>query len=286
MREKNKVKIEKQDPKLPWSRSYDPDFLVQDNARIIRLVWEYLEPQTKLEQQNIDRTVVFFGSARTKSLATAQEVRDQLRQRSTNQSELQAAEYQVLMAQYYEDAVEIAQRLAEWSKTLPTPDQFVVCSGGGPGIMEAANKGSHLANSPSIGLNISLPFEQQANPYVSPQLDFDFHYFFMRKLWFADLAEAILVFPGGFGTCDELMEILTLVQTRKIQKKIPILVYGREYWNEVINFSAFVKWGMISESDLDLFHFVDTPDEAVNYIQQNIRMVNSVETDQNLDGHI
>ena len=179
---------------------------------------------------------------------------------------------------YYKNASKLAY--------LCTQNGYGVISGGGPGIMEAANKGSHLANSPSIGLNISLPFEQQANPYVSPQLDFDFHYFFMRKLWFADLAEAILVFPGGFGTCDELMEILTLVQTRKIQKKIPILVYGREYWNEVINFSAFVKWGMISESDLDLFHFLDTPDEAVGYIQQNIRMVCPVETDQNLDGHI
>ncbi len=273
--------MEKQGSALPWSRSYDPDFLIQDNARIIRLVWEYLEPQTKLEQEDIDRTVVFFGSARTKSLVTAQAELDQLRQQPATQSELEVAERQCLMARYYEDAVETARLLAEWSKTLPTSDQFVGCSGGGPCIMEAANKGSNLANSPSIGLNISLPFEQETNPYVSPELNFDFHYFFMRKLWFVDLAEALLVFPGGFGTCDEMMEVLTLVQTGKIQKRIPILVYGTEYWNEVINFSALVKWGTISRSDLDLFHYVDTPDEAVHYIQQHIRVNGTEDIDQN-----
>ena len=137
--------------------------------------------------------------------------------------------------------------------------------------MEAANRGAAYANGKSIGLNISLPHEQAPNPHISPELSFEFHYFFMRKLWFVDLAEALVVFPGGFGTLDELMEVLTLIQTGKIRKKIPVVIYGTEYWNEVINFSAMVKWGTISESDLDLFRFTDTPQETVEFLKQKIR---------------
>jgi uncharacterized protein (TIGR00730 family) len=256
------------------------DFLNGPDARIIRMMCEFLEPQSRFRDENIRQTIVFFGSARIRSkeesLATVESINRELLTQADGESELQqqlkAAEHQLLMSNYYEEAVETARLLTEWSLTLPLEDQWVICSGGGPGIMEAANRGAACAGGKSIGLNISLPHEQFPNPYISPGLNFEFHYFFMRKLWFVDLAQALIIFPGGFGTLDELLEVLTLVQTGKIRKKIPIVIYGTDYWREIINFEAMVKWGTISASDLDLFRFADTPQETVEYLKQQIQL--------------
>jgi hypothetical protein len=174
------------------------------------------------------------------------------------------------MSRYYEDTIALAKMLTHWSRRLSKPNRFVVCSGGGPGIMEAANKGAHIAGGKSIGMNISLPFEQFANPHISKGLSFEFHYFFMRKFWFAYLAKALVIFPGGFGTMDELMEILTLMQTDKIRKKMTVVIYGTEYWNKVINFDEMVNHGVISREDLGLFKFMDTPEEAFRYLRDSL----------------
>jgi len=173
------------------------------------------------------------------------------------------------MARYYEDARRMAFLLSQWSANIPARRRrFVVTTGGGPGIMEAANRGAREAGAKTIGLNIRLPFEQHPNPYITPSLNFDFHYFFMRKFWFAYLAKALVIFPGGFGTLDELFEILTLAQTQKLAKKILVVIYGREYWSRLINFQAMVDAGAISADDLDLFTIVDTPEEGMEFLKQ------------------
>jgi uncharacterized protein (TIGR00730 family) len=183
---------------------------------------------------------------------------------------LAVAETGVEMSKYYEDAVELARLLTEWTKKMKQSNRFVVCSGGGPGIMEAANKGATLAKGKSIGLNISLPFEQYPNGYISPELNFEFHYFFMRKYWFMYLGKALIAFPGGFGTLDELMELLTLLQTQKIKKKMTVVLFGKKYWHEVINFEALIKYGMISQEDMDLFTFAETPEEAFLHLSRSL----------------
>ena len=256
------------------------DFLNGPDARLIRMMCEFLEPQSRFRAQNIRRTIVFFGSARIRSkeesLAKVEAINHailaQPNQELELRQQLKMAEHQLLMSNYYEEAVEIARLLTEWSLTLPPEEQLVICSGGGPGIMEAANRGAACAGGRSIGMNISLPYEQHPNSYISPELSFEFHYFFMRKLWFVDLAEALVIFPGGFGTLDELLEVLTLVQTGKVRQKMPIVIYGTEYWREVINFEAMAKWGMISAADLELFRLVDTPQETVEYLKQQIQL--------------
>ena len=174
------------------------------------------------------------------------------------------------MSAYYEDASEVAYLLMKWSNTLSKDRQLAICSGGGPGIMEAANKGAIRGGGRSIGLNISLPFEQETNPYISTNLDFEFHYFFMRKFWFLYPAKGLLMFPGGFGTLDELMEVLTLVQTKKVTKPMPIILYGREYWNRMLNFKEMVRMGVISQSDLKIFRFADTPREAFTLMREQL----------------
>lgn len=174
------------------------------------------------------------------------------------------------MSKYYEETVELAYMLTKWAMGLKKPNKFIVCSGGGPGIMEAANKGASKAKGFSMGLNISLPFEQYPNPYISPELNLEFHYFFMRKFWFAYLAKALIIMPGGYGTLDELMEILTLVQTEKLHKKMTVIVYGKEYWDKVINLESMAEMNMISREDLDLFKFVDTPQEAFDYLTKEL----------------
>jgi uncharacterized protein (TIGR00730 family) len=253
----------------------DVEFLNSPEARPIRMISEFLEPQRRFRQNDIKDTIVMFGSARIKprkdTLAGLRKVEAALRKmpRATKDQlqSLRAAETQVKMSRYYEDAVELSRLLTSWTKKFVSPRRFVICSGGGPGIMEAANRGAFLAGGKSIGLNISLPFEQFANGYISEELNFEFHYFFMRKLWFVYLAKALVVFPGGFGTMDEMMEVLTLLQTKKVKKKLAVVLYGTEYWNTVIDFNALVQHGMIRREDLELFTFIDTPAEAFAYLK-------------------
>ena len=212
-------------------------FLNSPDARALRILSEYLEPLAHFRREKIRDTVVFFGSARVREEGP--------------------------LSEYYRDARALAKMLTEWSEQFTNSTyRFVVCSGGGPGIMEAANRGAADASGKTVGLNIGLPFEQLPNPYITPELSFEFHYFFMRKFWFAYLSKALVVFPGGFGTLDELMEILTLVQTQKLAKKITVLLYGSGYWKEIINFDALVKYGVISPGDLNLFQYADDPATA------------------------
>ena len=251
-------------------------FLNTRAARPIRVLCELTEPEDRFRKKRITNTVVFFGSARTLSMDEAQENLSKLEQQNAAPTEqLQQARHDLTMARYYEDARQLSHRLAKWSRQLTNPKQrFSICTGGGPGIMEAANRGAREAGSNSIGLNISLPMEQDPNKYQDKRISFEFHYFFIRKFWFFYLAKAICVFPGGYGTMDELFELLTLVQTDKTQKVMPIVLYGRQYWQDLINFDAMVKWGTISREDLDLFHFSDDVDEAFNYLKQQIEQNN------------
>ena len=219
-------------------------FLDSDDGRPIRILSEYLEPLHRLRNEGIHDTIVFFGSARISEDGP--------------------------MGNYYKDARSLAYLLTDWSSNLPGLRRFVICSGGGGGIMEAANRGSFDANKSSIGFNIGLPHEQHPNPYITPALSFKFHYFFMRKLWFSHLARALIVFPGGFGTLDELMEILTLAQTQKLDRHILIVLYGSKYWKEVINFESLVKHKMIEENDLNLIHYVDDVQTAFSYLKEHL----------------
>ena len=221
----------------------DEAFLDSPEGRPLRILSEYVWPLAHFQEERIQDTIVFFGSARIRESGP--------------------------LSNYYTEARELARLLTEWSATLhEATHRFVICSGGGPGIMEAANRGASDAGGKTIGLNIGLPFEQRPNPYITPELSFEFHYFFMRKFWFAYLAKVLVVFPGGFGTFDELTEILTLAQTHKLESHILIVLYGSNFWKEVINFEALVRYGTISESDLDLFQFADDPLTALGIIQQ------------------
>jgi uncharacterized protein (TIGR00730 family) len=228
---------------VPLLAYNDPKFIDSDEGRPIRIVSEYLAPLRAFSTCGVTATVVFFGSARIRADGA--------------------------LGRYVDEAVELARLVTEWSATLPG-ERLVVCSGGGPGIMEAANKGAALAGGRTVGLNIGLPHEQRPNPYITPELSFEFHYFFMRKLWFAHLARALIAFPGGFGTFDELFEILTLAQTRKIDRSIPVFLYGSAYWKEVINFEALVRHGTIAAEDLQLFEFVDAPGAALELLKRRV----------------
>ncbi|MDQ6619175.1 MAG: TIGR00730 family Rossman fold protein [Pseudomonadota bacterium] len=232
-------------PARPPVAYKNEEFLDSDDARPLRILAEYIEPLHAFHHEGVCDTIVFFGSARL--------ARDGP------------------LGRYYDEARELARRVTTWSMSLPsTSRHYVVCSGGGGGIMEAANRGAADAGGRSIGLNIGLPHEQRPNPYITPELSFEFHYFFMRKVWFAHLARALIVFPGGFGTLDELMEILTLSQTGKLARPIPVLLYGPDYWKEVINFEALVRHGMIEAADLALFQFVDDPASAFRLLEARL----------------
>ena len=255
------------------------DFLDSSDARVIRILSELLEPMKRFRNQNINNTIVFFGSARTKSPLEAKKylaaVEERIAQSSNkdnpfSQEDLKIAQNQVSLSRYYQDAVELAKRLTSWSKSLKSTSRFIVASGGGPGIMEATNKGAKEAGGKSIGLNISLPMEEFPNQYITPELNFEFHYFFMRKFWFVFLAKGLVIFPGGYGTLDELFEVLTLIQTKKLDKRLPIIVYGSEYWKQVINFDAMVKYGTISKKGLKLIKFCNTVDEAFTYLTKEL----------------
>jgi uncharacterized protein (TIGR00730 family) len=254
----------------------DPQFLESDDARPIRILAEYLDPLRRLKEQNIQDTVVFFGSARVHSRQRASRAVARLQQQNKRQGReytaaLKRTRKALKWSRYYEDARTIANRLAKWSLSLETPShRFVVCSGGGPGIMEAANRGAHEAGGKSLGFNIRLPFEQGANRYITDGLHFEFHYFFMRKFWFAYLAKALMIFPGGFGTLDEMFEIVTLAQTQKLSKQIGVFMYGREYWDEVIDLEPLAEWGAVGAADLDLLKWVDTPDEAFEQLRAHL----------------
>jgi len=224
---------------------FDVDFLESDDGRPLRILSEYLQPLRAFRQHQVHDTIVFFGSARL-----------------TEDGPL---------SDYYRQARELARMVTEWSRSLHTgDDRFLVCSGGGPDIMEAANRVAADAGGRTIGLNIGLPHEQRPNPYISEGLSFVFHYFFMRKLWFAHLARAFVAFPGGFGTLDELFEILTLSQTRKLNRFVPVILYGSSYWRELLNFETLARHGMIEEADLDLFCMADSPDEALEYLKKHL----------------
>ena len=260
-------------PKQPLAY-YDPEFLESTDARPIRLLAEYLEPARRFRLENIQDTVVFFGSARVHSRKDAEQALQVLqRKRGRRTAEharlLKRSRKAIKWSRYYEEARELAYRLTTWSQSLEDPHRrFVVTSGGGPGIMEAANRGAFEAGGKTIGLNIRLPFEQGPNRYITKGLHFEFHYFFMRKFWFAYLAKALVIFPGGFGTLDEMFEILTLSQTRKLSKKLLVILYGSEYWNEVFDLRPLADWGAINESDLDLLCRVDSADEAFDELKK------------------
>ena len=247
-------------------------FLNSPDGRLLRILAEYSEPLSRFRREQIQDTVVFFGSARFHSREESDAKLTELRaNRNTVPDELTRAQAAVKMSRYYEDARRLAAMLTEWSIKIPARRRrFVVTTGGGPGIMEAANRGAKEAGGKTIGLNINLPFEQYPNPYITPSLNFEFHYFFMRKFWFAYLAKALVIFPGGFGTFDELFEILTLAQTDKLAKKIHVVIYGSEYWNNLINFQAMIDAGTISAGDLDLFKVVDTPEEGFEFLRDGL----------------
>jgi len=252
-------------------------FLSSPDGRFLRILAEYSEPLTRFRREQIQDTVVFFGSARFHSEAAAKKDLSRIQgdgakivkvKRDLQNKKALAA---VNMARYYEDARKLANMFTKWAMEIPPRRRrFVVTTGGGPGIMEAANLGAHEAGGKTIGLNIHLPFEQDPNPYITPSLNFEFHYFFMRKFWFAYLAKALVIFPGGFGTLDELFEILTLAQTEKLAKKILVVIYGSEYWSKVLNLEVMADAGAISPEDLDLFKFVDTPEDAFRVLRDEL----------------
>ena len=241
----------------------DPGFLNSKAARALRILSEYLEPKSRFDHHKVDDTIVFMGSARIKSRESAEEsVR-----KAKSEKDRERAQTALRMSAYYEAASELASRLTKWSKELDRVERrFVVCTGGGPGIMEAANRGAAEARGLNVGLTISIPAEEFDNPYVTRELSFHFHYFFMRKFWFAYLAKAVIVFPGGYGTLDELFELLTLVQTHKMRKPMPIVLFGTEYWREVIDFDALARHGTIDAADIELVHRTDSVDDAYEWI--------------------
>src|SRR5438034_6711970 len=263
-------------PHQPVAYLYS-DFLESAEARPIRILSEYLEPLRRFKQQQIQDTVVFFGSARIDSRERAERALATLRARGVRGAdeqylaELKKTRKAVEWARYYEEARELARLLTAWSLTLQSENhRFVVTSGGGPGIMEAANRGAREAGGKTIGLNIRLPFEQGANPYITDGLHFEFHYFFMRKFWFAYLAKALVIFPGGFGTLDEMFEILTLAQTKKLSKQLCVILYGVTYWRQVFDLEPLVEWGAIAKKDLNLLQWVDTPREAFEKLRDHL----------------
>jgi uncharacterized protein (TIGR00730 family) len=269
----------------PTKAYYNLGFLKSRDARLVRILSEYLEPASRLQWQRVTDTIVFFGSARACPLQEAEARLAEIQKKieSTDKPgpalrrELRRAEQRMKLARYYEDAVRLAAMVVKWAKTLNGGmKRLMVCSGGGPGIMEAANRGAREAGGQSIGFSISLPTEQKTNPYVPPELAFEFHYFFMRKFWFVYLAKAMVIFPGGFGTMDEAFEVLTLTQTRKTRKKMPVVFYGSEYWRSAVDFEMMERWGTISAGDRRLVHYCDDPVEAFEYLKKELTRIHGL----------
>jgi uncharacterized protein (TIGR00730 family) len=260
---------------MPPLAYHSPKFMKSAAARPVRILTEYFDPLVSLRREGVGDTIVMFGSARIQprdeALATLQRAQRGKGRGPQKRQQVREARTALAMSRYYEEARALAKRITEWSMTLgERPRRFVICSGGGPGIMEAANRGAAEAGGKSIGLSIELPHEQWPNRFISPELSFQFHYFFMRKLWFAQLAKALIVFPGGFGTMDELWEMLTLMQTGKLAQRNLILIYGREYWDKVLNWRAMVRAGTISEREYGLLKFADTVDEAFAHVREDL----------------
>ncbi len=254
------------------------EFLNSVDARTIRILAEYLEPASRFRKLNVKDTIVFYGSARVVDGETARKrydyIKTQFEKDSSEQmrKKLRSAEVNLQMSRYYDEARELARMLTKWSISLKNSHhRFLICSGGGPGIMEAVNRGSKdVPGGRSIGMNISIPMEQDSNDYITPELNFEFHYFFMRKFWFVYLAKALVIFPGGLGTMDELWEVLTLLQTGKIQKPMAVVLYGEEYWKNVINFQYMVEHRVIDENDIALFRLCNTTKEAFEYLKDEL----------------
>ena len=255
------------------------NFLSSEKARFIRILCELFEPEERFKDAGVENTIVLFGSARTKSRKEAEaqlKAIDALIAESSEPNEAlhkqrKEAEIDLRASKYYEAARDLSKKLTEWSLKLPEKDRLFICSGGGPGIMEATNRGAYEANGKSVGLGISLPFEQRVNDYISKELQFEFKYFFIRKYWFVMLAKSLVAFPGGFGTLDELFETLTLMQTNKVNGKTPIVLFGKEFWNELIDFDTLVNWGMISEEDLNYIHITDSVEDAFNFVVNEVQ---------------
>src|SRR5271170_843315 len=259
---------------LPELAYQDPQFMESLPARPLRILAEYFDPLVRLRRANVGDTIVMFGSARIQSrdraVADLKRIQQKARSRKTPEWRLKvrAARSIVEMSRYYEEARELSRRITEWSMTLGThPKRFVICSGGGPGIMEAANRGAAEAGGSSVGLSIQLPHEQRPNSYITPELNFCCHYFVMRKLWFSQKAKALIVFPGWFGTMDELWEMLTLLQTGKLSSHHLILIYGRKYWDKVLDWRHMVSTGMISQREYKMLQFSDTVEEAFQHVR-------------------
>lgn len=272
-------------PSSKLLKAYDnSEFLHSPAARNLRVLSEFEEPEHRFRKAKVRDTIVFFGSARSIPSAVAKErlaevesrkpVKGTAHEMSMWNEEVIRAQHAVKLGRYHDDGVTLARMMTEWSKSIPgRTRRFIVCTGGGPGMMMAANQGASEADGHSVGLNISLPFEQEPNPFITDHLNFEFHYFFIRKYWFAYLAKAMVVLPGGFGTCDELFEILTMVQTKKTRKDLPFVVYGRDFWRELIDFEAMVRWGVVSEADMGLFKIMDSPEEAYEYLTTRLTQI-------------
>jgi len=271
--------MDESDPtKTPPLAYLSKEFLKSPDARVIRIIAEYLEPAARLRRHGVKDTIVFFGSARSVAPQQATAELERARQAAADapapNPELEAAivraDYAVKLSRYYQDAVELAKKLTDWSKGLTGNRHFIVCSGGSGGMMEAANHGASLAHGRTIGFNIQLPHEQAVNPYVSHDLVFNFHYFFMRKFWFVYPAKALVIFPGGFGTMDELFEVLTLIQTKMPRKVMPVVLYGSEFWDQVLNLDALVRWGVVSGTELNIIYKTDSVDDAFIYLKTRL----------------
>ena len=255
------------------------DFLKSEKARFIRILCELFEPEERFKENGVENTIVLFGSARTKPLKEAKAqlksinglIAEAPEPKEALLKQRKQAEIDLKSSKYYEAARELSAKLTEWSQGLPEKDRLFICSGGGPGIMEAANRGAFEAEGKSVGLGISLPFEQRVNDYISKELQFEFKYFFIRKYWFVMLAKSLVAFPGGFGTMDELFETLTLMQTKKVNGKAPVVLFGKEFWDELIDFNTLAKWGMISEDDLNYIHITDSVEDAFQFVVTQVQ---------------
>jgi uncharacterized protein (TIGR00730 family) len=269
--------IDPQDQDVPPLAFLNADFFSGPAARPLRILSEYLEPADRLRRAGVRDTIVFFGSARSVSPEDAASglalIEDEIA-RGGETPELAEAKMRAGMAvklsRYYQDAVELSSRLTKWSMSLTGDRNFIVCSGGSGGMMEAANRGAAMAGGKTVGFNIKLPHEQAVNSFIPRELAFNFHYFFMRKFWFVYLAKALVIFPGGFGTMDEFFEVVTLIQTKKPRKAMPVVLYGNEYWDEIINFDGFVKWGTVTANELEVFYKTDSVDDAYQYLTHQL----------------